>query len=209
MNPPWIPCPKKKEINRIDYERRVYSSRCLLQFHPSFEPWRLTQPVAYEIILPSIHKHLDSILYKSRNTYFKIPHPVSQHGIIYITTAWNKFSIPNPWSIPNWHLVQECLHAREIITQVPLTFLSNVIVLQIKDKTSFSSKLNMQFCFFTSERFHNNYKIVVIICHLTFIPPAMFMIWLNMSLQTTYEFTQSSPPSVPSNAAPYDWSRIE
>jgi hypothetical protein len=39
------------------------------------------------------------------------------------------------------------------------------------------------------------------LCPLTFILPAMFMIWLNILVQTTYEFTQSSPPSLPDNAS--------
>ena len=39
----------------------------------------LTKPVADEITFSSIYKKLDSILDKSRNANFEIPHPVDQH----------------------------------------------------------------------------------------------------------------------------------
>ena len=90
-------------MNGGPFKRNHQTSKVLVS--GSGELKKLTEPVAYEIILPSIHKQLDSVFKKCRNANFQVPHS----------------------------LVQQILHVREVIAQVPLTFLSDVIVLQVKD----------------------------------------------------------------------------
>lgn len=100
--------------------------RCSL----SDKAWKLTKPVANEIVFSGIYKQLDSILEKSRNSNFKVPHPVYKHSLIHCRAARHKLYVPNTNSFPDRFIIEEFLHVREVIAEAPNTLLSNVIVLQ-------------------------------------------------------------------------------
>lgn len=88
-----------------------------------------TQPIANEVIFPSIDEHFHSILNKCRNSHFQISHPVRKHSLVYYGATGNKFYVSHAQRVSDRFLVEELLHVGEVVTKVTFALLSDVIIL--------------------------------------------------------------------------------